>query len=57
MSPNPRGLANASTKDLILSNFPEQGNELVGSYFNKYLDITTMQMQILHLKRLFGIVI
>ena len=51
MSPNPRGLANASTKDLILSNFPEQGNELVGNYLNKYLDITATTNENFHLKR------
>ena len=51
MSPNPRGLANASTKDLILSNFPEQGNELVGNYLNKYLDITATTNENFHLRR------
>ena len=29
MSPNPRGLNNMSANNLILSNFPEQGSELV----------------------------
>ena len=42
MSPsNPRGLANGTANDLILSNFPEQGNELVGWCFDKYHVVST----------------
>ena len=36
MSPNPRGLNNMSANNLILSNFPEQGSELVSEAKEKY---------------------
>ena len=53
MSPNPRGLTNASANDFILSNFPEQGNELVGRLWKM---LAIKMNAILYFRRVFVIV-
>ena len=45
MSPNPRGLNNMSANNLILSNFPEQGSELVSELKMKYRHKRRMNKQ------------